>query len=69
MPRTSSKIRPGELKSVLRAVAGAGVKVTRIDIGENGSITMLTTEAQGTARIDVLDRELAEFEDRKHGDR
>jgi hypothetical protein len=44
MGRASSKIRAGELKSLLQAVAKAGVKVTRIELNANGRIAMLTSK-------------------------
>ena len=70
MARTSSKVKSGELKRLLRAVVDAGFKVARIDIRDNGSIAMLTTDASPALAgndVDSLDKELAEFESRKHG--
>lgn len=60
--RSATKIKARELRSVLRAVAEAGVKVTRIEINASGAIAMMTSEATNAADADGLDRELADFE-------
>ena len=62
--RSATKIKARELRSVLKAVADAGVKVTRIEINASGSIAMLTSEADNAVPRDDegLDKELAEFE-------
>ena len=69
MARASSKIKPGELRSLLRAVAEAGVKITRIEVNTNGGIAMLTSESENAtdAGMASLDKELAEFEGRTDG--
>src|SRR5690348_1950784 len=69
MGRANSKIRARELRSLLRAVADAGVKVTRIEVNTNGGIAMLTSNAENATgeAADVLDKELAEFEGRTNG--
>ena len=66
--RGPSKIRAGQLKSLLRAVTGAGVKVTRIEVDQDGRIAMTTSDARDVpSNTDSLDQELAEFEDRFRG--
>jgi hypothetical protein len=70
MGHTTSKFKPRQLQSVLRAVAAAGVKVTRIEINASGGIAMLTSNASpalASVEVESLDAELAEFESRKHG--
>jgi hypothetical protein len=70
MSRITSRIRASELRNVLRAVADAGVKVTRSEINSGGGIAMLTSNAENGPGepTDILDKELADF-DGTHGHR
>jgi hypothetical protein len=65
MARSTSTFRQQDVTKAVKAVAAAGVSITRVEIGRDGRIVVVTQQTP-TDPQDDLDRELAEFEVR-HG--
>jgi hypothetical protein len=73
MARAPSTFRQTDVTRAVKAVRAAGVEVSKVEIGPDGTITIRTgpgyeagqTNDKG-AVSNALDRELAEFEER-HG--
>ena len=61
MTRTPRTFRQGDVTRALKATKAAGLKVTRIEIDQDGKIVLALATEQ-TSPQDALDRELAEFE-------
>jgi hypothetical protein len=61
--RGACKFKQCDVTRAVKAVAKAGVPITRIEISPDGKIVIAT--GTDTAQSDDLDRELAEFEARK----
>jgi len=61
--RGACKFKQCDVTRAVKAVAKAGVPITRIEISPDGKIVIAT--GADTVQSDDLDRELAEFEARK----
>ncbi len=65
MARPVSAFKQGDVTRAVRAVAAAGQRIARIEIGKDGKIVLVTGgEAEPT---NDLDRELEEFQARHAG--
>jgi hypothetical protein len=66
-PRPAN-VTQAEIVRALRAAKGAGLEVTRYEIGPDGKVVVFTTNGEmASSPQSDLDRELAEFE-ALHGD-
>jgi hypothetical protein len=66
MARGNCTFRQRDLTAAVKAVATAGIELSRVEIDRDGRIILVTGKA-GAQEPDDLDRELAEFEAR-HAD-
>jgi hypothetical protein len=66
MARAPSTFRQADVTKAVKAVRSAGVDIMRVELTKDGSIVIVTREAQ-PAMQDDLDRELEEFAAR-HGE-
>ena len=65
MARAPSTFRQADVTKAVKAVRSAGVDIVRVELTKDGSIVIVTAEAQPAVQDD-LDRELKEFNAR-HG--
>jgi hypothetical protein len=68
MTRTPSNFRQTDVTRAVKAVAAAGVDITRVEI-EGGKITVIVGKGAAAQPADDLDAELQEFEARHGQDR
>jgi len=61
MPRRPARITQADVARAVRAITAAGLVITRIEIGTDGQIVVITDQQLARGQDD-LDRELTEFE-------
>ena len=67
MPRGPCSFKQSDVTRAVKGAVAAGVQVGRVEITKDGSIVVVPSSmVVAAAPLDVLDRELAEFEAR-HG--
>ena len=64
MARGPLTFKQRDVTAAVKAVIAAGAEVSRVEVGKDGKIAVITTKAtaQTSQADDSLDKELAEFE-------